>query len=321
MSKNPSQRVILIFNPLAGRSQATPNLLQEVILALQKQNFSPEVHLTEAGEDIGKYLDKTRKRTKPLYVVCGGDGTIESVSGWMMKESAVLGIIPAGTQNNLALSMGIPAEIDMAVALLRNGQRSKIDVGIARDHNREIPFLEVCSVGLFSALFHSADNLQKGDLASLGDLLSTLASFPLANIQLVLDHKTRVNLEGHVAMVANLPYFGLNYRLTSNYPYDDGILDVLVFTEFSKLELVGNVLQTAGSEPEDTRIRRYRAHEIEIHTDPAMPVQVDGVQLGETPVKITVRRRAITVITGLPGQNTSRWSFMKNMNFMRFFRK
>jgi YegS/Rv2252/BmrU family lipid kinase len=321
MQSYPYQRIKLIFNPLAGRSDASPFLLLEVITELQNQNFIPEVFLIEPGTDIYPVLDEALERRIRLYVVCGGDGTIESVSHWLIGKRAAMGIIPAGTQNNLALSMGIPGEIKTAIALLRKGQLSKMDVGIARSGDREIPFLEVCSVGLFSALFNSADNLQKGDLTSLGNILTTLASFPLAHINLVLDQKKVESLHGHVALVANLPYFGLNYRLTPNSPFDDGVLDVLVFTEFSKLELVGNVLQNTDDETVDERICRYKAHSLEIHTDPAMPVQVDGTPLGYTPVYITIKRKAISVMTGLPTPRQPRWRFLRNLNIFRFLKK
>ena len=227
------------------------------------------------------------------------------------------------TQNNLALSMGIPFDIKAAVDLIRNGQRSRIDIGIAKNGQQEIPFLEVCSIGLFSALFSSADNLQKGDLNSLGEILSTLASFPAAHFFLVLDNQETISLHGHVVLVANLPYFGMNYRLTPFSPYDDGLMDVLVFTEFSKLELVGSVLQAGqtDSETPDTRIRRFRAHSLKINTDPAMPVQADGVPLGNTPIHITTLRRAISVMTGLPGDPQPRLGFLRNINIFRFFRR
>jgi diacylglycerol kinase family enzyme len=130
-----------------------------------------------------------------------------------------------------------------------------------------------------------------------------------------------VELKGHVALAANLPYFGLNYRVTPDSPFDDGVLDLLVFTDFTKLELVGNVLQTTDEEAGDHRIRRFRARNMEIRTDPVMPVQADGTALGKTPIEISVKRKAVSVITGLPSQRQPRWGFLRNLNILRFFKK
>jgi diacylglycerol kinase (ATP) len=321
MNSLPIEHIKLIFNPLSGRAEAFPSLLQQVIGELQKLNYIPEIYLTEPDVDIEPVLNMALKQKIRLFVVCGGDGTIETVARWMIGKRATLGIIPAGTQNNLSLSLGIPTEIKTAAALLRSGQRSKVDIGIAHSGNQSVPFLEVCSIGLFSAIMDSADNLQKGDLASLGNIMNTLTTFPSASIKLVLDKKTTTYLQGHVAMVANLPYFGLNYRLSPNNPFDDGIMDVLVFTDFSKLELVGNVLQNAEGEGKDKRIQRFRARRLIIESEPTLPVTADGTALGSTPVSITTRRKALSVITGLPAQGQPRWSFLRNINIFKFLRR
>jgi YegS/Rv2252/BmrU family lipid kinase len=324
MENYPAERLKLIFNPISGRANASPALLQEVIAALQALNFIPEVHLIEPGGDLKTVVDEALRRKIRLFVVCGGDGTIETTARLLLGKRATLGIFPAGTQNNIALSLGISSEIKEAAALLRTGQRSKVDVGFAQSGDAESPFLEVCSVGLFSALFNSADNLQKGDLTGLGDILATLASFPLAEIRLVLDQNQKITLRGHVALVANLPYFGLNYRVAADNPansWQDGMLDVLVFTDFSKLELVGNVLQTVAEEAGDHRLRRYRARRVEIQTDPAMPIQADGTSLGKTPVQIRVKQKALAMITGFPSQRQPRWGFLRNLNLFRFLKR
>jgi diacylglycerol kinase family enzyme len=98
-------------------------------------------------------------------------------------------------------------------------------------------------------------------------------------------------------------------------------MDVLVFTDFSKLELVGNVLQNAEGEGNDKRIQRFRARRLIIESDPTLPVTADGTALGSTPVSITTRRKALSVITGLPAQGQPRWSFLRNINILKFFRR
>jgi diacylglycerol kinase (ATP) len=284
-------------------------------------NFIPDVYLIGPGCNLKAAIDESLRRKTRLFVVCGGDGTIETVARLLIGKRATLGIIPSGTQNNVALGLGIPNSVKEAVDLLRCGQRHKIDVGVAKSKKSESTFLEVCSIGLFSALFDSADSLQKGDLTSLGSIFSTLTSFPLAELHILLDKGQKVMLKGHVVLVANLPYFGLNYRVTPDSSFDDGVLDLLVFAEYSKLELVGNVLQTTDEEAGDHRIQRFRARKMEIHTDPAMPVQADATGLGNTPVEISVKRQALSVISGLPFQRQPRWGFLRNFNILRFFKK
>lgn len=84
-----------------------------------------------------------------LFVVCGGDGTVSSVTKALYGSAATLGIVPTGTRNNIALSLGIPTDIAAAVAILSEGQRLKIDLGLVICNGVSTPFIELCSVSYF----------------------------------------------------------------------------------------------------------------------------------------------------------------------------
>jgi diacylglycerol kinase family enzyme len=214
---------------------------------------------------------------------------------------ATLGIIPIGTQNNTALSLGIPSDIPAAIGILRTGRRIKVDVGMAACNNSNTPFLEACSVGLISDLFPSADDIQHGNLARVGDFLKTLAASPPAEIHLLLDNDQEIHNLGHVVLVSNMPYIGFHYQVGSPASFKDGLLDVLFFADLSKLDLLGYILQGVGvGKPEDPRIQHFRVRKVEIDTRPAMPVMSDGNALGEGLVRIEVRRRVLAVMVA-PG--------------------
>ncbi len=289
----------LIFNPTSGAPGESPAQLMALLTEMQALDLMPEVHLIQPGHDLLPVIEEALHRGIRLFVVSGGDGTIDSVASALAGTHAVLGIIPTGTQNNVALSLGIPTDIPGAVSLLRHGHPIKVDMGIAECAGVKRMFLEVCSVGLLSALFPAADDIQHGNLARIGDLLSTLVSFPAAEIRMVLDHKQTINTQGHVVLVSNMPYLGPHYQVAPANSYLNGLLEVLVFANQTKLELLSNVVQmAAGTGPDDPRIQRYHIHHIAIETTPAMPVLVDGVMYGEGPVEIGIRRRALAVMAG-----------------------
>jgi diacylglycerol kinase (ATP) len=294
-------RAKLIFNPSAGATRPTPIEIVDVIHEMQAWNLVPEAFLIEPGIDLHGVVMEALGQGIRLFVVCGGDGTISSVAKSLAGTSASLGIIPIGTQNNTALSLGIPADVADAIAILRNGRRIKVDIGQATCAGITTPFLEVCSVGLVSTLFPSADDIQHGNLARVGDFLATLASSPPAEIHLVLDNKQEIQDRGHVLLVSNMPHIGFHYQVSWPASYKDGLLDVLFFAELSKLELLGYVLQGVGEgKQEDPRIQRYHVRRVEIDTQPAMQVMADGNALGEGPVSIEVQRHALSVMVGQP---------------------
>ena len=101
-------------------------------------------------------------------------------------------------------------------------------------------------MGLVSTLFPSADDIQHGNLARVGDFLATLAASPPAEIHLLLDNKQEIHNLGHVVLVSNMPYIGLHYQVGSAASFQDGLLDVLFFADLSKLDLLGYVFQGVG---------------------------------------------------------------------------
>jgi diacylglycerol kinase (ATP) len=299
-NKRP-MRAKLIFNPGAGAAGESPVQLMDVISEMQVWKLVPEAFLVEPGCDLpGAIKDALAQRIR-MFVVCGGDGTISAVAQALAGTHATLGIIPLGTQNNTALSLGIPTDIPAAIAILRTGQRIKVDVGMAACGTINTPFLEVCSVGLISTLFPSADDIQHGNLARIGDFLTTLAASPPAEIHLLLDGKQEIHNLGHVVLVSNMPYIGLHYQVGSAASFEDGLLDVLFFADLSKLDLLSYVFQGIGNgKPEDSRIQHFHVRSVEIDTNPAMPVMADGTPLGEGLVRIKVRRRVLAVMVNQP---------------------
>jgi diacylglycerol kinase (ATP) len=295
------KHVKLIFNPSAGAARSSPIEIVDVIHEMQAWKLVPEAYLVEPGCDLPGVVQDALTQGFRMFVVCGGDGTISAVARTLAGTRATLGIIPIGTQNNTALSLNIPNDIPAAIAILRTGKRIKVDVGLATCGKVSTPFLEVCSVGLASSLFPSVDDIQHGNLAQIGSFLSTLASSPPAEINLLLDDKQEISALGHVVLVSNMPFIGFHYQLGTLASFKDGLLDVLFFAELSKLDLLGYILQGVGEgKQEDSRIQHYHVRRVDIDTHPGMPVMADGTALGEGLVRIEVRRHALAVMVDQP---------------------
>jgi diacylglycerol kinase (ATP) len=301
-TKKHRLRAKLIFNPGSGEAGESPVQLMDVISAMQAWKLVPEAYLVEPGVDLPAVIQKALEEGIRMFVVCGGDGTIDVVAGALAGTNATLGIIPTGTKNNVALSLGIPADIPAAIAILRTGRRVKVDMGLIACGGIKQSFLEVCSVGLFSALFPSADDIQHGDLTRIGDFLAKLVASPPAEMHLTLDSKQAINTLCHVVLVSNMPYIGPHFQVGTSASMNDGLLDVLLFADLSKMDLLGFAVQvaSAGSASEDERIQHYHVRRVDIDTNPAMPVMMDGSMLGEGQLHISVQRHALAVMVAEP---------------------
>jgi len=295
-------RVKVIFNPGAGTVGESPVQLIDVIREMQAWKLMPEAFLVEPGCDLPVVIHNALEDGIRMFVVCGGDGTIDVMAGILAGTPATLGIIPTGTQNNVALSLGIPEDIPAAIAILRTGQRVKVDMGLAECGDIKRSFLEVCSVGLFSTLFPAADDIQHGNLLRVGDFLTTLVSSPPAEMHVILDGKQEIKTMCHMVLVSNMPYIGPHFQVGTRASINDGLLDVLLFADLSKMDLLGYAVQAASAVggPEDERIQHYHVRRVEIHTNPAMPVMADGLALGEGPLRISVQQHALAVMAAEP---------------------
>lgn len=297
IEKKRRKRIKLIFNPLSGKNKESPTQLMEVIKELQDWKLIAEPFLIEPNCDLKKVVTDSIEQGIHMFVVCGGDGTVSSVAKAMVGTNATLGIIPTGTRNNVAKSIGIPLNIPAAIAMLRMGRRIKIDLGICRCDNVETPFIEICSVGLFSKLFSASDDIQHGKIMRIGDFLADFITTPPSDIHLILDNNEEIQNSGHVVLITNTPFVGANKKVSDLNSYRDGLLDVLFYTDLSKINLIGNVLkESPANDQDDPHIRCFRVRSVSIHTNPAMPVMADSIAIGEGSVRVGVLKSALTVI-------------------------
>lgn len=296
-TNNDPIRVKLIFNPGSGANEESPTQIMDVVKEMQDWKFVPELYLTTPDSDLPEVVRNAIAQGIDMFVVCGGDGTVSAVTKAIIGTNATLGIIPTGTQNNVALSLGIPTDIPAAVAILRTGRPLKTDVGMVTCNGISTPFIELCSVGLFSTLFPSGDDIQHGDITRIGDFLGILTTSPPSEINLLLDDDQEVTELGHAALICNMPYIGRHYQVGASDSYRDGLLDVLFFSDLSKLDLIGYILAGVGSNTEeDPRIQHFRVRKVVIDTEPSMSVMADGIMLGEGSVEIEVQQHALTVM-------------------------
>jgi YegS/Rv2252/BmrU family lipid kinase len=287
----------LIFNPNAGAADEANKKFIEVAQALQAMDIQTEPYLIEPNCDLPKVIQEAIEQGFHLFIACGGDGTVSSVAKELIGTDAILGIIPTGTQNNIAYSLGIPTDIPSSVATLSEGRQIEIDIGNCTCNNHSIPCIEVCSVGLFSSIFPSSDDILHGDLTRIGDFIATIATTPPSEIQVLLDRETEIRMTSHVVLIANMPYIFRHFQVGSQDSLVDGLIDVLLFADQSKLDLVRHAIKGCGTDFEqDPRIQHYRARSIIIDTVPAMPIMADGVKIGDGSVKIDVHRRALSVM-------------------------
>lgn len=151
-------------------------------------------------------------------------------------------------------------------------------------------------------MFISLQALLNGNLTRLGDFLAALVASPPAEIHLILDGRQEIKSVCHMMLISNVPYVRPHLLISPPASINDGLLDVLLFADLSKMDLLGYAVQIARTRGGvgDERIQHYHVRRVDVETNPAMPVMADGLALGEGPLHISVQRRVLAVMAVKP---------------------
>ncbi len=308
-------RTVLILNPASGVSTVTekhmsPEETEKAILSgLLAYGIEPELYHT-TPEDTGQGLaTQAAVGHAELVIAAGGDGTIHAVARGLIGTQSTLGIIPTGTMNNLAYSLGIPDTISAACTAIVTGETRLIDVGKI---NEQV-FLEVAGVGLDAALFPAGEEIKSpGLLSTIRGVVSgliTLLNFKPARLRITFDERLRRPYEAIEVTICNAPFHGLRLEVVPNVLMDDGLLDVVIYRNFSKLEYIRHAISISqGRRVYQPKIIHRRVTSLRINSDQPLETHADGVVPGSTPAVVRVVPGALRVRVpgvGAPGLHES----------------
>ena len=219
----------------------------------------------------------------------GGDGTAVEVIGALAGSGKPVGVLPGGTGNLIARTLGIPLRLDRAVAALLGGDRAAIDLG---EINGERRFAFSTGIGIDSRMIEGAPAHLKRRLGVLAYVLSAARAVLRRE-----DFLVRATVDGVVherrasaVMVVN---FGavLNdlIRLGPGIRSDDGVLDLCIFSPETLRDSVRVLWRLFRKDFRSDACVLYRpGRRFRLETVPARIAQADGELIGPTPLEITV---------------------------------
>lgn len=288
----------LIINPTCGFADK-PDLLTEIVDALQNQGIEAELCTTTPDEDGERLAAEAAKTGVELVIVVGGDGTIEAVARGLMHTKTVLGIIPLGTRNNIAASLNIPIDLFQAIQTLVEGEPSRFDMGKANNYY----FVEVVGVGLEATLFPCGDQVKEGIkksyLAAFKSVFSgiqTFLRFKHHRLVLRFDGKKIRRLRTLQVNVCNSPRYGVQFTLAPEAKMNDGKLDVVYIDNPSKWDHLRHFFKAMrGERLPHERLKTHQVAKIEIKSYPPLKVHGDGQYLGITPITVEVIPEALWI--------------------------
>lgn len=271
------KRLRLVYNPNAGRRKLTGQL-DTVIRIFQESGYEVCIHRAGSPEDIEQIASQSTDVER--LVIAGGDGSIHQAVNGLLKISAAkrpaLGVLPAGTANDLAYALRLPKSIPEACKVIARGKTFEMDTGKVNDRY----FVNVASAGLLTDVSQKVDIRVKNTLGQLAYFLKGLETLPsFRPFHVEFEHDGQQYMEEVVLfMVANGLSVGGLRQLVPRASLSDGKLDVLLVPSAGWPETIRLLLTVLRGEKTDTeKIREFQTDsELKIHTDRPICSDLDG---------------------------------------------
>ncbi|WP_026363251.1 lipid kinase [Methylopila sp. M107] len=286
-----TRKALLIVN---AKSRSGAEARDRIVAALSAHDVDSEHGEADGREGLARLIAE-RGPAFDLIVAAGGDGTMNAAAPGVLKAKRPLGVIPTGTANDLARTLGIPPNIEAAAQIVAEGAPRAIDLGVVND----VPFFNVASVGLSVELARQLTSDLKSRYGRFGYAVAAFRALAHAKpfrAKIKADGRTVRLLTLQVA-VGNGVYYGGGNRIEEYAAIDDGRLDLysLEFVRAWRLALMLKALRM-GQHGSWKEIRSMRGEAFELRTHHPRPVNADGEILTETPATFGVLKKAIEVI-------------------------
>jgi YegS/Rv2252/BmrU family lipid kinase len=231
-------------------------------------------------------------------VIGGGDGTISDALPHLLTLGKPLSVLPLGTANDFARSLGMPLDAFAAAQIACDGSPHKVDVGVVNGR----PFLNVASVGVAAVVsqVQSTELKRSWRLWSyvIGLFRAALRSRPFL-VQLNIDKDWSWTGLAYQVSVANGRYHGGGLTVSEQAAIDDGILNVYFILPGRFWQLVATIAHLKFGSTKPDILERTSGRQVTIHTRREHLVNADGEIRTRTPVEFTLLPKALTVIVPL----------------------
>ena len=276
--------MLFIVNPISG------TLTKKLIIAtLKKRGFK-----VVSTEYAGHAEQIARDASERIIVAVGGDGTVNEVARGILGTDKVLGIIPCGSGDGLALHLGISRHFKLALKTILNGKIQQIDSGFINER----PFFSVCGIG-FDAIVSEkfANSGKRGILNYIEIGLKTWNEYTPEKYKVEIDNES-FEIEASIITVGNSSQWGNHAKIAPRANISDGMLDITAVDRFSSIEIPSlAVLLMTGALDKNHHVHCYRGRNIKITRSVAGPAHADGDWFSaDKEINICIRPHSLNVI-------------------------
>ena len=285
-------RLLVVVNLHASRARS---LMGEALACLAINGFDLDIRHADDRDGVGGVI-RDGARHADAIVIGGGDGTVNAAIAGLIEAGKPVGILPLGTANDLALTLGIPARPLDAAGVIVAGHLRRIDVGRVN----EAHFINVASVGLSVEIANRQDEELKRQWGVFSYVVATIDTLGAAQpfeARVTCGDRSEI-VRAYQIAVGNGVHYGGGLMVSPDARIDDGLFDVYAIETAS----IGALIALAPRLRDGTLVERgdvafFRGPTARIETVTPMPVNTDGEITTETPAEFTVLPGALEVFT------------------------
>ncbi len=298
MTKPLPKQAILIVNAMSRKGAAVFETVRDKLVAAGIELI--EAHAVHDPEEMDKIICEAIARA-PMVIVGGGDGSLSTNVDFFMGKDTVFAILPLGTANSFAGTLGIPKDLDSAVAVIAHGERKRIDLGcIDGDH-----FVNAAAIGLSPMIAETVPHKLKRYFGVVGYLLWALwCVLRFRPFRMTVEHDDgRIDkVWASEARIANGTHHG-GVEIVESQELDSGDIVIQAVTGTSVWGLGWSWFATLLKlKSRHGTTCEFRGRKMILKTRPRLNISVDGEIAARTPVTISVARGAIEVAAPREGQ-------------------
>lgn len=291
MSNDTITSAALVVNAKSRKGQ---KLFKRACAAMSGLPYQVDAHAVEDPKDLEATVLRALAKKPDLLILGGGDGTVSGLVDLMVGHDVILGVLPLGTANSFARTLGIPLTIEGAVEVIRTGKPRRIDLGmIDGDY-----FANCAAMGISPKIAETVPHGLKKILGKVGYL--SWAAYQYLRFRpftlIVGEGPTAVKIRVVEVRISNGPYHG-GTELVDAAAVDSGEIVVQAVMGHVKRRLVQNwVSSVFRLQSRHEKVRDFRGKSLKISTIPPLPISIDGEVLARTPVTAKVAAGIIRVM-------------------------
>lgn len=294
-------RSLVIVNPVAGSGNA-PRVWERARQALSAGGVADWECVRSEGVGHARELAHTAARAGCQRVVAvGGDGTVCEVANGVAHSETAVAIVPTGTGNDSGRNLRIPSEPIAAARLALTGPIRAVDLGEVETAQGSTYFVNVAGFGFDAEVTTRVNAIARrvgGTLPYVLGVLQTLWHFRAPRMRITLDERVEER-RVFVVAVANCASYGGGMQIAPDAVPDDGLLDVCVVGDLSRLGVLRLVPKLySGAHRFHPAVELLRCVAVHAESTVRVRCQADGELVGDLPARFRIHPGGLRCVTG-----------------------